>query len=70
MVGNRFAEQSAEKRERVVRQRLIDKRMLPFERLGRAAAWLRFVIELAVDNIREEFRDGSQSRPLYVCSHG
>jgi hypothetical protein len=62
MVGNRFAEQSAQKRKRVVRERLIDKRMLPFERLGRAAAWLRFVIELAVDNIREEFRDGSQSR--------
>jgi hypothetical protein len=46
----------------MVRERLIDKRMLPFERLGRAAARLRFVIKFAVDNIREEFSDGSQSR--------
>jgi hypothetical protein len=62
MVRNRFAEQSAQKRERVVRESLIDKRMLPFERLGRAAARLGFVIEFSVDNVREEFRDGSQSR--------
>jgi hypothetical protein len=46
----------------VVRERLIDKRMLPFERFGRAATRLGFVIELAVDNIWEEFRDRSQSR--------
>ena len=62
MVGNWFAKQPAQKRKRVVRERLIDKRMLPFECLGRAAARLRFVIELADDNIREEFSDGSQSR--------
>ena len=53
MVGNRFAEQSAEKCKRMVRERLIDKRMLLFERLGRAAARLRFVIERAIDNVRE-----------------
>ena len=56
VIRHRLApKKTAQQRERVVRQCLVDERMLPLQCLGGAAAWLLIVIECRIDNFREEF---------------
>src|SRR6266849_11003816 len=62
VVGDRaMPKQSCQQRQRMVGERRIYERLLPFQRFHGAAAWQPVVVERWLDQFREQFGDSSQT---------
>ena len=56
-------DQPSEQRERVLRQKLVDKQLLPFQSLHCAATGMAVVIQLSINNGRVQLRHAAQTSP-------
>jgi hypothetical protein len=67
VVDQRFApKESAQQRQRVIRQSLVDKFVLAFKRLCRTATWLGIIVKRRVHDLWKQFRHSAKPRRLVL----